>query len=144
MSTDTIQPLFFATVEYGKLEMSARKGFTQYLQKFEGQEVTVVVKKRQWDRSINQNNYYWGVIVKLIADEVGDDPAKIHALLKVMFLSKILHVEGKDKKVMEEKITGTTTKLSTAQTEDYYQKCRVWALDFLGVVIPLPNEADYL
>ena len=37
----------------------------------------------------------------------------------------------------------STTDLSTIKMEDYLMHIRVWASQFLGCFVPLPNEVEY-
>jgi hypothetical protein len=39
-------------------------------------------------RSTNQNSYYWGVVIQLVADYTGAEPEEIHAALKFQFAPK--------------------------------------------------------
>lgn len=88
-------------------------------------------------RSNKQSNYYWGVVIDLIADHTGDSPEATHRTLKEMFLPRMFVTVGDEEREADK----TTTLLTTGQMEDYLMRVRVWAGQELGVVIPLPNEA---
>jgi hypothetical protein len=82
-------------------------------------------------RSLNQNNYYYGVIIQLIVDFTGEDASVVHEYLKWQFLRDDSTPISRTK---------STTNLSTVEAEDYYMKCRRWAFDTFGIFIPIPNE----
>ena len=127
-------PIFDCVVQYGKLKMERRDRFEKYLQGLNG-KYSLIIKKKTKPRSIEQNNYYWGVIIKMIADEMGhygrEEMLRIHDALRHMFLCD------------DGLIPKSTTDLSTVQAEEYYAKIRMWASEFLNLYIPLPNEITY-
>ncbi len=91
----------------------------------------------QKGRSNNQNSYYWGICVSMIADETGDDPEKIHQELKEQFLPRMFVTIG-DQEREENK---TTTLLTTSQMEDYLSRIRAFVATHLNLSIPAPNES---
>lgn len=90
-------------------------------------------------RSLPENRYYWGVIVKILSDELGYEPSKIHEMLKQEFLYEILHLKTRDG-ILEKKIVKSTTELNTEEAESFYSSVRQWASIELGIWIPEPNE----
>jgi len=94
--------------------------------------VQVTVEKLKHSRTNGQNRYYWGVVVKLIAQHTGHDPEQIHEALKTMFSPK-WHLGDKA-------IPTSTTRLDTLAFVEYTERCRVWGSEFLGLNIPLPGE----
>lgn len=82
-------------------------------------------------RSLNQNSYYWGVVVKIIADHTGYTPEETHQELARMFLAY-----EKDGKIF----TQSTAKLDTLEFENYLERSRKWAWSQFELTIPLPNE----
>ena len=127
-------PLFSGKIENGKVIFEDKGKFQQYLQKLEGQKVNVSVGKPQDQRTKAENNYYWGVIVQIVADELGLIPDEAHELLKSFFLKKGIEYKGKRWEVI-----GSTAKLSVKEFEEYCEKCRNWGM-VQGIQIPLPNE----
>ena len=103
---------------------------------------TVIVKTRK-QRSLNQNGFYWGIVVDMVKDglrDVGYDDFRtndqVHEFLKVLFL----------KKDVPNKLTGevitmvqSTRDLTTIEFMDYLERIAQWASEFLGIVIPQPN-----
>ena len=88
------------------------------------------IKKIRNVRTINQNNYYWGVVIKMLGDEIGYLPEEMHNALQIKFLSTHLDKLPSVK---------STKKLSTKEFEEYLSKIRQWASE-QGTFLPLPNE----
>jgi hypothetical protein len=126
-------PIFDGTIQDGKLLLDKGEKFRQYLQGLNGKRVQVAVEKLKHSRTIQQNRYYWGVVVRLIAQHTGHDPEQIHELLKQRFSPKWYFVIGE---VDRGAVPTSTTRMDTIQFVDY----RVWATEFLGLDIPLPGE----
>lgn len=97
----------------------------------------IKIERPKKPRSLQENNYYHGVVVKMIADEVGDLPTEVHEDLKNLFLKH----ECVNRLTQEPEIrVRSTTELSTVEMEEYIEMCRVWAYNFLQLTIPLPNQ----
>ena len=95
----------------------------------------MTVEKLKHPRTNSQNGYYWGVVVKEIAQHTGHDPEQIHELLSLKF-SPRWHFPAEG----VASIPTSTTRLDTIAFTDYIEKCRMWANEFLGLQIPLPGE----
>ncbi len=93
-----------------------------------------VEKKKK--RSLNQNRYYWGVVVLIFAFEIGEEKDDMHEILKYKF-----HSEEKliDNEII--KVPKSTHDMTTAEFEIYLKKIRKWAVD-LNIIIPEPNQID--
>jgi len=96
----------------------------------------VQVKQGTGTRSDQQNRYYHGVVVRIIANECGYDTETVHTYLRNMFLL----VKKESFCGHEIAISRSTTGLTTAEFEDYTKQIREWASEKLGINIPLPNE----
>ena len=134
-----MNPVFFGQVKHGKLKLDKQAKFNEYLVSLNG--VVKLVLGRWSDkekRSLAQNNYYHGVIVKLVANEMGFlVPDDAHNYLRSLFLKKGVDANGK-----RYEIIGSTTALNPQEFEEYTEKCRLWAAQELNLVIPLPNEVE--
>lgn len=95
----------------------------------------ITVNNERRPRSLNQNSYYWSVIVGKLAREFGYTNEECHDALKWHFLR--IETPGKPTKVR------STTELSTAEAEEYYENIRRWALVEYSINLPLPNEVDH-
>lgn len=91
----------------------------------------VEIQKSKQVRSLPQNKYYWGVVVKVVSQHTGYTSEETHQELARMFLS----YENSGKLFVR-----STTKLNTLEFEKYAESCREWAKKEMDVYIPLPNE----
>jgi hypothetical protein len=89
--------------------------------------------KRQ--RSLEQNAYYWGVVVKMISDHTGYNSDEVHMKLCFLFNSEFLEVKGKHYRQGR-----TTTKLNTKEFTEYLEQIRIWASTELWIDLPEPGE----
>lgn len=94
-------------------------------------------------RSLKQNNYYWGVVVPNVRAmflDCGDvlDADEVHDYLKKHVMKLRRTVNGPEG---EKEIIGSTKKLDTGPFEDQMHVVRAWAAQF-GYMIPLPREGD--
>mgnify|MGYP001576911594 CR=1 FL=1 len=133
----SILPKFFGHVENGKIALDEGQKTKEYIQKFEGKQIEITVGPKKRDRTNAENRYYWGVIIRMIADEMGVYPEQAHELMKWTFLRKGVEVRGR-----RWEITQSTTDLATTEFEDYAEKCRIWAAAELNCAIPLPGEVS--
>lgn len=104
--------------------------------------VRITVEQAKRLRSVNQNAYYWGVVIPHIIHMFQDagqpaSPDDVHQYLKERVGKLCKMIETPDGLSF---ITGTTTNLSTAQFENYLEAVRAWAASY-GCLIPLPNES---
>jgi hypothetical protein len=132
-------PIWDGTIKDSKLFLDKGEKFKQHLQSLNGKRVQVTVEKIKNSRTISQNRYYWGVVVKLIAQHTGHDPEQIHELLKQMFSPK-WYAHFSTLTDTSKGIPTSTTRLDTIEFVEYTEKCRMWANEFLGLEIPLPGE----
>lgn len=126
--------------ETGKLAKLHLQGIKYYLEKSIGKLVTITVKIQMPTRSILQNKYYWGVIIKYLSEEIGYPPDVMHDYMKESFLG--LQTYDMPDGTSYEKLKSTTD-LTTGEAEEYYRQIREWSKDFLNVLIPLPNESPF-
>ena len=121
-----------------RLEIQSQKYYQHQLNKFRpGEMVTLVVSNRRPKRTQQQNRYYWGVVVKMISEEMGIIPDEAHELLKGLFLKVGIEFKGKRYEAIK-----STAGLSIKEFEEYCESCRRWALSELNTNIPLPGEID--
>jgi len=120
----------YGTIKNNKIFV-AKELMEMYCSTFK-EETKVEIKAVKATRSDIQNNYYWGVVIKIISDELGYTPDEIHEILKY----RLLLVYG------EYPYVRSTASLSTVEFEEYLNRIRTWAMLQLGCYIPLPNEHD--
>lgn len=97
----------------------------------------VIVRRKVKIRTTNQNSYYWGVVLSMLAEHTGHTAEEMHEIFKGMFLPrKFVRVARRDVEIRR-----STTELSTEEFEDYQERIRAFAAQELGFRIPLPHEA---
>ena len=126
-------------VTNGKVDFLNLPLFNKDLKQYEGKEAILIIKPYKDSRSDNQNRYYWGVVIKLLCDEIGYLPEEMHEILKQKFLStRTVKIGGE-----EYSIPDSSSTLNTTEFEDYLSKIRTWASQDLELLIPLPNDIEY-
>lgn len=89
-------------------------------------------------RTVEQNNYYWGVVLEILSDHLGyigpGEKEDLHNELRSMFLVRI----GK----LGQPVVESTTRISTALFEKYLEAIRTWSMSKFQCYIPLPNEVE--
>lgn len=102
--------------------------------------VVVTVARQKSKRSIDANAYYHAVVVKLIAVETGQDPESVHEFLKRECNAQHVEIVNKGTgEVYETWIGASTAVLNVGDFYSYVERCRAWAGQFLGLVIPDPE-----
>lgn len=133
----------FGHVDNGILKIHYRAVFDSLLSNFNGKDVEVIVQRKRKKRSNNQNRYYWGVIIPCIQQGLFDTQGEwlnneqVHEFLKQNFNYKEIVNQNNGEMI---KLGLTTTDKTTIEFEEYQDKCRQFADEFLNIIIPLPNE----
>lgn len=96
----------------------------------------VEIKKYRKNRSLEQNGYYWGVVIEILSREFGCIPEEMHEILKARFNSEITILPNGE----EVRHVKSTKDKDTFNFEEYLEDIRVWADTEFGINIPLPNE----
>lgn len=126
----------FGKVAQGKFIPSNTRSFRDAFAFHEGKEVELTVERKKKRRSNNQNAYYHGVVVPMIAQAMGEDSCEdVHNYLKAEFNWKYIVIGDEEKKFPQ-----STAKLSTAEFSEYVAKIQRWASEFLSLYVPDPNE----
>ena len=128
-----MNPIFCAVIKSGKVIFNNVKLFNDYISTFEGKDVEVIVRKFKKERSNQQNKYYWGVVISLLCETTGYFDEEMHDALKMMFL------RDDTRKIPTLR---STANLTTVEFEEYLEKIRIWAVQELNCIIPLPNEVE--
>lgn len=120
-----------------------RQFISDTIKTFEGKDVVITIEIRKKKRSNEQNAYYHAVIIPLCQDGFKNvfgehfSATEVHDYLKSKFLFKELVNQNTGE---IERFSKSTTENSTIEMEIYHDQIRAFALEFLGVNIPLPNE----
>lgn len=100
-----------------ELKINSENWYQHQLNKFKvGEKVSVYISNRKPKRSEQQNRYYWGVYLPLIAKETGEQNVeKLHNLFSGLFLTEgIYTVLGKQVRIKK-----STTELSKNDFAEY-------------------------
>ena len=133
----TISPLVIGYVdENGVFSAKDKDKFKAAFDCHRGHEVEFAPKRHKKNRSPNQNRFYWGVVIPMIAERMGEtDPESVHGVLKNELNYYMATIGDKDIRVPQ-----STAELNTADFEAYLERVRQWAAQFFTLNIPHPNE----
>lgn len=129
-------------VEGGKLIVNRNK-LAAVVATFENKEVSITVELRRRKRSLEQNAYYWGVVIELIRHGINDawghrlTKEETHEFLKLRF-NAVEYLDESTGEVV--RLPRSTTELTKSEFEDYQTDCKNFAKEYLGFTIPDPNE----
>jgi hypothetical protein len=90
-------------------------------------------------RSLPENRYYWGVLLKILSDYTGHTEEEMHEVCRSLFLNETITLETKEG-ISLKQIPRSSKELNTVEFEIYLAEIRQWASRDLGCYIPLPNE----
>jgi hypothetical protein len=122
-------------IDFSK-ELDKKKLF-DILKKLKPVKQCIEIKQYRKGRSNNQLRYYFGVVLKTISNETGNDVEALHEYFK----KKFNPAEVKFKATGESLIVGgSTAEFDTADMEAYLEQIRIFALSELHILISLPNE----
>lgn len=125
-------------IQNGKIKLQDSEEFRKTLESFNGKVCDITIQEHKSTRSIRQNSYYWGVLCKVLGQELGYHPDEIHEVLKFKFASSYIRIKG-------EMLRGakSTTKMTTKDFKDYIEEIRLWSSSELNIYIPEPNDIIY-
>ena len=118
------------------IELDSQQYYQHQLNKFEeGERVTLAISNKKPQRTGQQNKYYWGVYLPLIASETGErNLSRLHELFKGKFLTQgIVEVLGEQVRIKK-----STTKLSIKEFSNFISGIE----ELTGVQAP-PTENIY-
>ena len=126
----------------GELQLKKRSTFTSDCRKLRDGDYVLTIERQGKKRSLNQNGFYWGVVVPLVKEGMNDVGYRMttestHEFLKGNF-NIVEIVNEKNGEIL--KCVGSTTQMTTSQMGEYFDKIIQWAAEYLNVQIPYPNE----
>jgi hypothetical protein len=129
-----------------KLDFVALRSFLADLRDFKHKDrVWVEISTYYRKRTTNQNAVLHWYLTE-IADETGMEMEDVKTQMAKKYLT-VPQLDKNDQKVADPE-TGelmtrvmSTTELSTVEFNDYTDKIREWANNFLNLQLPLPNES---
>jgi hypothetical protein len=136
---------FNGKVQQHKFLPDEPQAFMDHVKSLEGEAVVATLKKYRpyKERSNQQNRYYWGVLVKILSNELGYTPEEVHEVIKYKFLLTERTFTTKEGDVRQLFVAGSTASLSTSDFEALMSRIRSWASAELSIYIPEPNEVPF-
>jgi len=132
-----INPKFECTFVDGRPVMEKAADFESLCKKYEGKKGFITITSYRKMKTLEQNKYYRGVVVALLAEYWGCVNEEAHQAISNEHLKYQKHYD------MPPLIK--STKLSdwnTVDWEEYMEHLRKWSMQEFNVYIPLPNEID--
>ena len=126
---------FRGKIEDGKLKLRDMEEYHRVVSDLEGEEIYLKIKEWKNRRSDRQNRYYYGVVIRILSEDLGYSKDLIHALMSKKFLE--------EKVVLGEMVLPSTRNLKTDEFEEYLRNIRMWAARDMDIYIPTPNEAPW-
>lgn len=141
---------FICSVKNGKLKIHDKIGFLESLKTNEGKSFVLAVKPVKELRSVQQNNYYWGVVLKITAIAISEalgkkfSPDYAHEFFKGEFLKEDLEIVRDGQTIVVPRIK-STAELTKGEFGEYVEKIKEWAQDKLNCFVPSPESyySDY-
>jgi hypothetical protein len=113
------------------------------IKQFEGKTIMFKLSILSKKRSLEQNSYYWGVIIPITKNTIYENWGEVWSIQKTHdYLKKeFLFYEKVNLKTGEIKRTPKgTTENTTTEQEVYYSEIREFLKEWFNVECPLPNE----
>lgn len=127
-----------------KLEPVSSADWNRTMDAFDdGIKVTVTIEHFKRKRSLSQNSYLH-FIIKMIADETGEDPEALKRAFKARF-GIVEEVTDKNNNILFDDNAEplynikSTADYTTDEMSKFVDKIRMWALDFIGLKTPDPD-----
>ncbi len=129
-----MNPIFHGHVTQGVLYLDDLPAYEKQIASLDGKPVELVLRRHREQRSSEQNRYYWGVVVALIAEHCGYEPEEAHEALKIKFL--------RSHEATALPSVRSTADLNTAEFAEFVDQCRRFAAAYLNLNIPDPSAAE--
>jgi len=127
------------TLAYNKISKAdSKEAFRQLYSNAERLEFTeayICLISADKARSIPQNRYYWGVVIKMLSELTGYEPEILHEYLCGKFIGE------KSRSVFDEliMIRQKSSSLTASEFNEFIEKVRFWAFDKFGSQCDIPN-----
>ena len=82
-----LTPIFklIKTNKYPDKYVPSREKLSDYIRSLKPGTYDIIIRSPKKIRSLEQNRYYWGVIIKILAETWGWDTEELHEALKFKF-----------------------------------------------------------
>lgn len=127
---------FYGKLIEGTVRLTNKKIFDKTLAQYDDCNIIVEVRREKNKRTLDQNAYYWGVVLKTISIDTGHTEQELHDILKSFIPKKTLPFIKKDGSIVNIPVPRSTTELSTGEFSEYIERIRAkFAMEF-GIIIP--------
>lgn len=125
----------------GAIRLDDRRGFNADVAKFgEGQAIVLAVEDEKTSASRKAYGYYYGVVLKLLAEYSGHSVDDLHAWAKAKFTPKHVALLDGNGQIVDDLVVGsTTTTFDGHEFYEYVEELRRFMLERLQVVTPDPD-----
>lgn len=115
------------------------------IKSFEGKNIVITIDVEKSKRSLNQNAYYWGVVIPIVKSGLFDMTNQIFNNDEVHY-QILLEKFGVTREIVNQE-TGETISIKIGSSDmnktefsDYIMRIQEFGSSFLNVDIPSPNE----
>lgn len=125
----------------GKLVLDDPEAFRTANWRMKRGQVVVTVEQRKDRRTHVANRYHWAVVIKMIAEETGQDEDSIHYDLCDRFLRRRIHyIDMATGRTVEREFAIGSSGLTVREFYEFVERCRLFAAEFFGLSIPDPDS----
>lgn len=128
----------------GRIEWDDASGFTDELQMMKDGSVIVRVELAtpKVIRTLKLLRYYFGHVIRLMAEDQQVDKDYMHDLMCDRFLKHTVHIVNKRTGEMHEReVAGRSSKLTSDEFWEFILKVRLFAAEFLNIETRDPDPA---
>lgn len=129
---------FHAEMIDGKIVFNDEQGFDLFCSTQINQPLIVTIERYFNKRTLPQNSYYWGVVLRMIAEYTGHFEKELDDLFCSMFIAPRIVVIGEEEYFFKR----STSDLDTVEMNMHSEHVRMFAAERIGLAIPLP-EVSY-
>jgi hypothetical protein len=124
----------------GELRIRNQRGYRRALAAFRNGEVVLTIERRHATRSVYQNRYYWGCVLRLLSEHTGHTVDELHEWAKQTYNAKRLAFANATGEIVDEKTVGlSTSRLNKVTFGEFVESVRRFAAEELSLVIPDPD-----
>jgi hypothetical protein len=117
---------------------------TEAIQSFEGKTIILTIERQTKKRSLEQNRYYWGVLIEIAKKGIYEcwgecwDSNSVHNLLlnECPVYRDIVYVKTGEVKSVKK----TSSEMTTIEMSLYWDKCIKYLAENFYMDCPLPDE----
>jgi hypothetical protein len=129
-----------AHIKAGVLMIPDRQQLRAALKRWPDGPVEVEVRPHLETRRARANRYYWGVVLKMMAEEMEQSAEDVHEVCKLRHNSK--HLDGTFALVGTVQIAQSTAKLDINAFSLYLERVMLDGNEYLGIVFPPPRKSE--